>query len=80
MGSYTRELSLTTYTPPQLGHTAVFYASAEGHNEVVKLLVQAGADVELQQKVYTDIQATKIHFPLYIIYANSCITLFMKAS
>ena len=41
--------SSTAYT--QRGQTAVYYASAEGHSEVVKLLVQAGADLELQHKV-----------------------------
>ena len=49
-----KEISLlyTTYTHTQLGGTAVCYASAEGHSEVVKLLVQAGADLELQTKVH----------------------------
>ena len=44
-------LSFTTYTNTQWGQTAVFCASAQGHSEVVKLLVQAGADLELQRKV-----------------------------
>ena len=35
----------------QSGLTAVYCASQEGHTEVVKLLVQAKADVELQTKV-----------------------------
>jgi len=35
----------------QWGQTAVFQASAEGHTKVVKLLVQAKADIELQNKV-----------------------------
>ena len=45
-----KEISLlyTTYTHTQLGGTAAFHASAEGHSEVVKLLAQAGADLELQ--------------------------------
>ena len=38
--------------PPQWGQTAVFSASACGHSEVVKLLIQAGADLELQDKVH----------------------------
>ena len=42
-------VSLHIYT--QWGQTAVFYASAKGHSEVVKLLVQAGADLELQTEV-----------------------------
>ena len=48
-----RNLSFTTYTHTQWGQTAVFSASAEGHDhsEVMKLLVQAGADLELQTKV-----------------------------
>ena len=37
----------------QWGQTALYYASAKGHSEVVKLLVQAGADLELQYKVHT---------------------------
>ena len=36
----------------QWGMTAVNRASANGHSEVVKLLVQAGADLELQAEVY----------------------------
>ena len=43
----------TTYTHTQWGGTAVYNASANGHSEVVKLLVQAGADLELQHKVCT---------------------------
>ena len=42
--------SSTTYT--QWGQTAVYHASAEGHSEVVKLLIQAGADLEIQHKVH----------------------------
>ena len=40
------------YYYTQLGETAVYRASANGHSEVVKLLVQAGADLELQTEVY----------------------------
>ena len=36
----------------QRGITAVNIASFSGHSEVVKLLVQAGADLELQREVY----------------------------
>ena len=36
----------------QWGQTAVYLASVKGHSEVVKLLVQAGADLELQREVY----------------------------
>ena len=36
----------------QWGETAVYKASANGHSEVVKLLVKAGADLELQREVY----------------------------
>ena len=36
----------------QWGLTAVYCASVEGHSEVVKQLVQAGADLELQRKVH----------------------------
>ena len=36
----------------QWGETAIYKASANGHSEVVKLLVQAGADLELQTEVY----------------------------
>ena len=36
----------------QSGRTAVCSASVEGHSEVVKLLVQAGVDLELQREVY----------------------------
>ena len=43
--------SFTTYTHTQRGRTAVYCASYHGHSEVVKLLVQAGVDLELQYKV-----------------------------
>ena len=46
-----QNLSFTTYTHTQWAQTAVYHASANGHSEVVKLLVQAGADLELQHKV-----------------------------
>ena len=36
----------------QWGRTAVYRASLNGHSEVVKLLVQAGADLELKREVY----------------------------
>ena len=36
----------------QWGETAVYKASLNGHSEVMKLLVQAGADLELQTEVY----------------------------
>ena len=40
------------YTCTQKGQTAVYSASAYGHSEVVKLLVQAGADLELHTTVH----------------------------
>ena len=40
------------YTPPQWGGTAVYHASSEGHSKVVKLLVQAGANLELHTAVH----------------------------
>ena len=49
--SYLSLVMLYSYT--QMGQTAVFRASAKGHSDVVKLLVQAGADLELQHKVHT---------------------------
>ena len=42
--------SSITFT--QWGQIAVFSASAKGHSEVVKLLVQAGADLELHTEVH----------------------------
>ena len=44
-------LCLLCSSHEQDGLTAVYCASAAGHTEVVKLLVQAKADVELQHKV-----------------------------
>ena len=40
----------------QDGQTALYLASAAGHTEVVKVLVQAKADTELQVKVHVDIE------------------------
>ena len=37
----------------QRGQTAIYNGSVDGDSEVVKLLVQAGADLELQRKVHT---------------------------
>ena len=36
----------------QWGETAVYKASFDGNSEVVKLLVKAGADLELPREVY----------------------------
>ena len=44
-------LCLLCSSHEQNGQTAVYSASGAGHTEVVKLLVQAKADVELQHKV-----------------------------
>ena len=44
-------LCLLCSSNEQDGQTAVYCASAEGHTEVVKVLVQAKADIELQEKV-----------------------------
>ena len=35
----------------QDGRTALYYAARKGHNEVVSLLVEAHADINLPQKV-----------------------------
>ena len=35
----------------QWGQTAIYTASAEGHTETVKVLLQAKADTEIQQTV-----------------------------
>jgi len=44
-------LCLLCFSHEQWGQTAGYYASAAGHTEVVKPLVQAKADIELQHKV-----------------------------
>ena len=36
---------------PQYGQTALFYAVRDHHTEIVKALLAAGADVNLQEKV-----------------------------
>lgn len=36
---------------PQTGSTALFFASQQGHNEVVKLLFEFGGSTEFQTKV-----------------------------
>ena len=48
----------------QWGQTAVYSASAYGHSEMVQLLVQAGADLELHTEVYT--------YTVGDIHASSC--------
>ena len=48
---YTGILNTYNHTQ-QWGQTAIYCASAQGHSEVVKLLVQAEADLELSFKVY----------------------------
>ena len=49
------------FLPGQLGQTAVYCASAKGYSEVVAVLVQAGADLELYAEVY--ICCVCIHMP-----------------
>lgn len=39
------------YHPLQTGSTALFFASQQGHNDVVKLLFEFGASTEFQTKV-----------------------------
>ena len=63
-----------TYT--QWGQTAVYCASAYGHSEVVKLLVQAGADLELQHKVHTPWERFMLaHAVCKIAACNEAITI-----
>ena len=48
---------LTDYTSLQTsGRSAVFYGAEEGDLEVVKLLIQSGANLSLQDKVLTEAQ------------------------
>ena len=57
------------HTHTQLGETAVYYASGEGHSEVVKLLVQAEADLELQHKVWTCLYVHELYiFDIALLY------------
>ena len=66
--------SSTAYT--QRGETAVYNASAQGHSEVVKLLVQAGADLELQPKVYTLWERFMLAHAVYdIVFWNEAMTI-----
>ena len=40
-----------TVLPPQDGHTALMWAALRGHSETVRVLVQHGADLNVQDKV-----------------------------
>ena len=57
-GNYQRKIfalevaSITSILHTQWGQTAIFSASAEAQSEVVKLLIQAGVDLEPQTEVY----------------------------
>lgn len=44
-------LTLNACFHPQTGSTALFFASQQGHNKVVKLLFEFGASTEFQTKV-----------------------------
>lgn len=44
-------LTLNACFHPQTGSTALFFASQQGHNEVVKLLFEFGGSTEFQTKV-----------------------------
>ena len=40
--------------PSQLGQTALHYASSEGHRDVVKLLLDGGAQLDIKDIVSTE--------------------------
>ena len=52
IGIKVASIRMFLYYYTQWSGTAVYRASAYGHSDVVKLLVQAGADLELQLEVY----------------------------
>lgn len=48
---WSKDSSVYFYRPFQTGSTALFFASQQGHNEVVKLLFEFGASTECRTKV-----------------------------
>ena len=65
--------------PPQDGLTALMLATLKGHSETVSVLVQHGADLNVQNKVHEDTllqllplpihTCTSIHVSMYFMYA-----------
>ena len=54
------------YFSPQYGNTALHLASRNGHPEVVKLLLQSHADVNVKNNVSTESPHYSILIPCYV--------------
>ena len=52
IGYYTQcWINYSTVHRPQMGYTALLYAASEGHSEIVKILLRAGAATDIHDKV-----------------------------
>ena len=52
-------LTVLSHSVPQDGGTALMWASASGHTDVVQLLLSSGAQVDLQDKVRHNINYSR---------------------
>ena len=46
-------IAMIMFSTPQHGRSSLMFASQNGHSKVVRILLSAGADVHLQNKVST---------------------------
>ena len=51
---------------PQTGATALFMAAQEGKIEVVRILIEAKALINIQKKVYTSLSLSLTHAHLFL--------------
>ena len=58
------------YFVKQWGQTAIYGASAEGHTETVKVLLQAKADTEIQPTVIASSLDKKSMVTCYIMHVS----------
>lgn len=65
---------------PQTGSTALFFASQQGHNEIVKLLFEFGASTEFRTKVRYVINGRNLWLRINVIIQNWRVVIYRMAA